>query len=104
MGLAFTIGAVIFLCATFALVAALPALLQFVVAGEGLETLLLAVRWPILVVVLGFALCVLYRWGPKRRPAPWAWSYPGAMLAQAGMLAISVAFFVAVPKFTDYGE
>src|SRR3546814_17917438 len=31
MGLAFTIGAVIFLCATFALVAAIPALLQFVV-------------------------------------------------------------------------
>lgn len=104
VGLAFTFGAVIFLTATLALVAAIPALLELVYTGSRVEALLLAVRWPVLVLLLGLAICVLYRWGPKRRPARWRWIWPGAVLSTAGMLAISIGLSVYVQNFSRYDE
>ncbi len=76
VSLGFTAGAVLFLVLALAAVVALPVVLGVVGLGEGGWWLAL-LRWPILVVVVLFALAVLYRYGPSRDAPPLALGDPG---------------------------
>ena len=80
-----------------------PVVLAFLHIEHGTEILLLALRWPILGgAAIGVAL-ILYRWGPRRRPPPWRWLWPGAVAAPLLWLLASSAMTFALREFPAFG-
>jgi uncharacterized BrkB/YihY/UPF0761 family membrane protein len=51
-----------------------------------------AIKWPVLFVVAGLALAVLYRYAPSRREAKWRWITWGSAVATVGWIVISILF------------
>jgi membrane protein len=85
------------------LMGAAPLALAFLHIERGAEVLLLALRWPVLGgAAIGVAL-ILYRWGPRRRPPPWRWLWPGAVAAPLLWLIASSALTFALREFPAFG-
>jgi membrane protein len=87
---------------TIALVGVLPAAIQIIGLGGSTKWLLLALDWPLLIVVVMTGLAVLYRYAPNRRSAQWRWISPGAVVATALWLLGSAGFTVYVAHFNSY--
>jgi membrane protein len=89
-----TIGGSIFVVFALLTVAGLPALIPF---PSGEELLVLAIRWPVLLVLTVGVFAVLYRFGPDRHPRKFRYIWPGAILA-------SVLWIIAGAIFSIYAE
>ena len=61
-------------------------------------------RWPILVVVISFAIAVIYRYGPSRDKPKWRWVSPGCILATVLWLAASLLFSWYAEHFGSYNK
>jgi membrane protein len=91
-GLLFALGAMAFTALVLGGVLAVPVVLG-AQAGVGAETdwLLHLVRWPLLIVVVAFALALSYRHGPCRACPRWQWVSWGSTAAALAWLLGSVA-------------
>lgn len=86
---AFTFCAIIFLTMVTAILVAAPIALQLL----GLrETLLLPLRWILLLGITAASFAVVYRYGPSREQARWRWVWVGAIAAAAGWIGGSLGF------------
>lgn len=85
-----------------ATVVALPIVLEFVGLGTLTETLMNWLRWPMLAAVVMVALAAIYRYGPCRRDAQWAWVSWGSSLATLLWLLASGLFSYYVASFATY--
>lgn len=94
-----SIGASIFVVVALLTVAGLPALIPF---PSGEDLLVLALRWPILLILSVGVLAVLYRFGPDRHPRKFRYIWPGALLASLLWLAAGVIFSIYVENFGNY--
>ncbi|WP_279482845.1 YihY/virulence factor BrkB family protein [Aureimonas sp. SK2] len=103
VSLFFTLCAIVFLIVALAAVVVLPIALNFVGLG-GIESWLLVLRWPLLLVVVAGGLSVVYRYGPSRRRARWRWITPGAGLAAVLWVIFSIAFSWYAQNFGSYDE
>jgi membrane protein len=85
----FTVGGVVALLLTSALVVGAPVVIRLFGLQEewGLLALL---RWPLLLVGYVTALTLIYRFGPCRQKARWRWLTPGALFA--ALLSLTVSF------------
>lgn len=101
--LAFTLGAMGLMIALIGVLAVLPALLALVPLGQGAEIAVSMLRWPLILVLIGLALSVLYRFAPSRTPPEWAWVTWGSGLATVLWVAASVAFSIYLERFADFG-
>jgi membrane protein len=99
-----TVGLVIGGIVAIALVAVLPAAVQFVAVGPATKWLLLIVQWPLLIVLVILGLAVLYRFGPDRHKPRWRWISPGAVTATLLWIAGSVGFTIYVANFNSYDK
>ena len=104
LAFAITAGAVV-----LALVAALSmaafALLDSLIPGAP-DIVLLAIRLVSYIVLacLGVsAAACLYRFGPNRHKAKWAWLTPGSLAATVVWMAATIGFGVYVSRFGNYG-
>jgi membrane protein len=61
-------------------------------------------RWPVLWVVLTFAIAVLYRFGPGCNDIPWRWLTWGSGLAAFGWLVASMAFSYYAANYGTYNK
>ncbi len=104
MSLAFTLAIIVFLLLAIGATAVVPVLLDWLPLGHTMEWLIALGRWPLLVVILMLGLAVLYRFGPSRDEAQWAWVSPGALVASIGWLAGSLLFSWYVANFEDYNK
>jgi membrane protein len=104
LALAFTAGALLLVGISLFVIAAIPALVAMVPLPPPLESALLWTRWLVMAVLAIGGLCILYRYGPNRRPAKWRWVMPGAILATLLWLAASLAFSVYVAHFGSYDK
>jgi len=102
--LAFTLGAIAFLILAVGGIVAIPIVLNFLGLGSGLEWLIFLGRWPLLVVIIVLGLAVLYRYGPSRDTAQWAWVTPGGLVAVGLWLAASLLFSWYASNFGSYNE
>jgi membrane protein len=68
------------------------------------ERLLAILRWPILLVVVGVWLAVIYRYGPSRRDPKWRWVTWGSAAAAVLWLAASMLFSWYVANFDSYNK
>ncbi|MWD27023.1 YihY family inner membrane protein [Aquicoccus sp. SCR17] len=89
---------------TFALVILLPIFFNFLHLGSMTAMLVEAGRWLISILTVIFALGLIYRYGPNRRGDRPGWLTPGAVLAAALWLGVSVAFSYYLGNFAHYNE
>ncbi len=101
--LAFTLGTMALLLVLIAVLAVLPAVLALLPLGRVAEVLVSLLRWPVMLVLIGVALAVLYRFAPSRTPPEWTWVTWGSGLATVLWIAASVAFSVYLEGFADFG-
>jgi membrane protein len=60
-------------------------------------------RWLTVYVMAATSFCLLYRYGPSRRPAQWQWVIPGGVLAASVWLAVSLGFSWYVDNVAHFG-
>jgi membrane protein len=68
------------------------------------ERLLAILRWPVLLVIVGVWLAVIYRYGPSRRDPKWRWVTWGSVTAAVLWLAASMLFSWYVANFDSYNK
>ena len=101
--LGFTLGTIVALIVALTGVVVLPIVLEFLHLGS-LETVLLVLRWPILLVLVALGLSVIYRVGPSRTAARWRWIAPGSLFAAALWVVFSLLFSWYAQNFGSYDE
>jgi membrane protein len=102
LALGLTIAVMLGGLVVIALLAVLPAAVQFIGLGRTTKWLLLIVQWPLLVAVVMLGLAVLYRYAPDRARAQWRWVSPGAVAATTLWVIASLGFTIYVANFNSY--
>lgn len=104
IALLLTLGTVVFLVVTLALIAVVPVVLQAVPLGP-LGTLLAEVlRWVLLIALIMVGLAVLYRVAPDRNPPKFRWVSVGSVVAALLWLLGSAGFSLYVNYFGNYNK
>lgn len=89
--MAFTVGGLASVLIVAAIIVGVPLIMG--VFGWAAEWRYLApFRWPVLLLVYGAALTLIYRLGPCRQKARWRWLTPGAIFAALLSLTLSLIF------------
>jgi membrane protein len=104
VALGLTLGMMVGGIVVIALVAVLPAAVQFLDLGGATKWLLLVVQWPLLIVMVMVSLAVLYRYAPDRDKPQWRWVSPGAISATILWIIASIGFTVYVANFNSYDK
>lgn len=99
MSIGLTIGGAVFVTIALLTIAGLPALVPF---PSGSDWVVLAVRWPVLLVLSVAVLSALFRWGPDRHPRRLRYVWPGAVLASVLWMLAGVVFSIYVENFSNY--
>jgi membrane protein len=102
--LAFTAGAVLIVLLSFAILIALPLVIDHIPDPGGTAVLLKVFRWPILLLIAATALSVVYRYGPSRGAVRWRWISCGSAVAAVAWLAASALFSWYVANFGSYNK
>lgn len=90
--LAFTIGGIAFLFFAIAAVVLFPGLLRVLGLEAATAHILDLLRWPAILVVVGLALAVVYRFGPRRDAVDWRWIAFGSATASLLWVCASLLF------------
>lgn len=99
----FTLSGVALSVLAVLLMGVAPVMLAFLHMETGTEALLLVLRWPVLGGAAIAVALILYRWGPRRRPPPWRWLWPGAVFAPVLWVLASSALTFALREFPAFG-
>jgi len=99
-----TLGAVVFLVVTLALIAVVPVVLNAVPLGPVETVVAEVVRWALLLALVVVGLAVLYRVAPDRNPAKLRWVTLGSVVGALLWLLGSVGFSLYVNFFGDYNK
>jgi membrane protein len=102
--LGLTIGAIVFVLLSVALVAVLPAVLSKLGLGVAARAGVQVVRWALLLAFVLIALAVAYRFAPDRRSPRIRWVSSGALLATALWIIGSVVFSLYITNFGRYEQ
>ena len=102
VSLGFTLAAIIGQIVMVTAIAVVPAILQFFNLGGVGDFLLWAGRWPVILVLIGVALAVLYQWGPSRPDVAWRWMTPGSILASIALMIFSMLFSWYAASFANF--
>lgn len=102
VSLAFTVGFLVFLLATIAVLAAPPAIATFV--GAHAAMLFRWITWPLLLAAIATGLALLYRFGPSRDPVRWRWITWGSAAVLVFWILASVGYSIYVGNFAHYDK
>lgn len=100
--LLFTVALLVLLTIAIVCVVALPAVLKYL--PPLMATVLNLARWPVIAVLVAIALAFIYRYGPSRNEASWAWISPGSIFAAVLWLASSAAFSYYAANFGTFNK
>jgi len=73
MTLTFTVGAIVLVLISIAIIVAIPVVLKFIPNAGVTAILVDIVRWPLLFVLVAAALTLVYRYAPCRSTPQWRW-------------------------------
>ncbi|ARQ00036.1 YihY/virulence factor BrkB family protein [Pseudorhodoplanes sinuspersici] len=102
LSLAMTLGVLAFLLIAIGAVVVLPLVFSWLGIESWGQWAVAWLRWPAIMIVIAFALSVLYRFGPSRRQAKWRWLSVGAVVATLLWVAGSALFSWYLSNFADY--
>jgi membrane protein len=104
VSLSFTLGAIAMVLIAIAAIAVLPPALNYLGLSRTTELLVKIGRWPALLLIVSFAIALIYRFGPSRDKPQWRWISPGTVLAAVVWLAASLLFSWYTENFGKYNE
>ena len=104
LALVLTVGAIVVFVVTVALVAVFPAVANALSLPTPLRIGVEALRWLLVLAVLGVSLAVLYRAAPDRDAPKMRWVSVGAGVAVVVWVVASVVFSLYVNNFGSYGK
>jgi membrane protein len=104
VSLGFTLAGVVFAALAIVLIAVLPALLGALGMGNATETLLIWLRWPLLIAGFYIVLILLYRFAPSRPAVSWRTGSIGAVAAVILWSGGSLLLSWYVSRFGDYNR
>jgi membrane protein len=104
LALLLTLGALVFVLLTLALVTVVPIALNVLPLGPLATVLTQVVRWVLLVVVVVVALATVYRLAPDRDAPRFAWVTTGSLVAALLWIVGSVLFSLYVNNFGSYNK
>lgn len=104
LALLFTLGAILVVLLSLALVAVLPALFDWIGLGETGQIVIAYGRWPLMALLVMASLAILYRYGPCRDKPGWRWVSWGAVASTVLWLGLTALFSLYVSNFGSYGE
>lgn len=102
--LLFTFAAIILVILSMGLIVVFPAVVGELGLPQNIENLISWLRWPILALIVGFFLCIIYKYAPARNNPKLKWVVPGALVATILWLIASWGFSFYVSNFGSYGE
>lgn len=101
--LVFTLGSIVLVLVALAGIVVIPVALKLLGIPEDSGPALLALlRWPLLYLVVLFALACLYRYGPSRTHPQWRWVTWGSAIAGGLWIAASLLLSWYVANFGNY--
>ncbi|WP_448640079.1 YihY/virulence factor BrkB family protein [Geodermatophilus sp. URMC 63] len=104
LALGLTLGAIVFVLITFALVAVVPAVLDQLPLGIVGTILAQVIRWVLLLGVFAGSLAVLYRVAPDRDAPQLKWVSLGAVVVTVIWALVSLGFSFYVNNFGSYDK
>jgi membrane protein len=102
--LVLTLGAIVFVLLTLALVAVIPAVLGALNLGTFINVIVQIIRWALLIALVIAALAVVYRVAPDRDAPQFKWTSVGALVAAALWVLGSLGFSLYVNNFGSYNK
>lgn len=102
LSLGFTIGGLLVTAVLIAAIGVMPAILAVVPFGQWLESIARFVRWPVLLLLIGAGITLLYRYGPDRNPPKLRWLTWGAAFSTLSWLPASLLFSFYIDNFANY--
>ncbi|MGY2004115.1 YihY/virulence factor BrkB family protein [Blastococcus sp. SYSU DS1024] len=104
LSLALTLGAIVFVVLTIALVAVLPIVVDALPLGSVGTVLIEVARWVALLTVVAGSLAVLYRVAPDRDAPRFRWVSLGSIVVTVVWALVSLGFTLYVNNFGSYDE
>jgi membrane protein len=104
LALGLTLGAIVFVLITLALVAVVPAVLDLLPLGIVGTVLAQVIRWVLLLGVVAGSLAVLYRVAPDRDAPRFAWVSLGSVVVTVLWAVVSLLFSLYVDNFGSYDK
>jgi membrane protein len=104
LALGLTLGAIVFVLVTIALIAVVPAVLDSLGLGVVGTILAQVLRWVLLLGVMAGALSVLYRVAPDRDAPKFRWVSLGSVVVTVIWAVISLLFSLYVNNFGSYDK
>lgn len=99
-----TLSIMIFLWIALAVIIGVPAVLALMKLDGLVAIATRYLPWILLITLFGFAVAILYLYGPSRRPAKIRWVMPGVLFATLSWLTISASFSRFVAAFGSYNK
>lgn len=104
VSLIFTIVTIVFVLVAIGAIAALPAAFSSGQFSGATALIAQIARWPILLVVIAFAIAVVFRYGPSRTAPQWRWITWGSALAAIAWIVVSIGFSWYAQNFGSYNK
>jgi membrane protein len=104
IALLLTLGAIVFLVLTLALIAVVPVVLNAVHLGAAGLVLAQALRWVLLFALITVGLATIYRVAPDRNPPKFRWVSLGSIVAALLWLLGSLGFSLYVNFFSNFNK
>jgi membrane protein len=102
VSLAFTTGGIAALLLMVAAVVAFPLVFDHLGLGQESKVIISLARWPLLFLILGGPLGLLYRFGPSRENPRWEWLNVGTLAAAFLWIAGSSLLSWYLSNFANY--
>ena len=104
IALMMTCAGILFAALALLLVAAIPAVAEFLSLTKSLRILGFILPWPILIIAMVITLEAIYRFAPSREPPKWRWVSSGSVFATTLWIVVSIGFSFYVTNFGSYDK
>lgn len=104
VALGMTVSGILFAIIALLLIAAIPAVVDFLSLSKGLKIVGFILPWPILIIAMVIVLASTYRFAPSREAPKWRWVSWGSIFATALWIAASIGFSFYVASFGSYDK
>jgi membrane protein len=104
ISLVFTVGAIVFLVFAIGAVILLPGILRGLGLEEATAHIIDLLRWPVILVVVGLVLAIVYRFGPSRDRPEWRSIALGSAAASVLWICGSLLFSFVVSQLGRLDE
>lgn len=102
LAFAFTLAAIGTLVLLITVIGVIPVILKALYLDQWTEILARVARWPFLLIVVGCATMIVYRYGPSRERAKLRWLTWGTAFSAIAWALTTTAFSIYLLNFASY--